>query len=63
MDVCFRSFGFRLSAESPLGFRHGDVSVVGFRLVLQALGLEKLRVQWFGRRFFRFGLGAGEFQI
>ena len=62
MDVCLRRFGFRLWAEGPLGFRCGDVSVAGFRLVLQALGLEKLRVQWFGCRFCRFGLGAGEFQ-
>ena len=38
MDVCFRSFGFRLSAESPLGFRRGDVSAVGFRVVLRIMG-------------------------
>ena len=45
MDVCLRSFEFRLWAEGPLGFRRGDVSVVGLRLVLQVLMSEKLRVQ------------------
>ena len=63
MDVCLRSFGFRLWAEGPLGFRCGDVAVVGLRLVLQVLGSEKLRVQWFGCRFFRSGLGEGEFRV
>ena len=63
MDVCLRSFGVRLWAEGHLGFKRGDVSVLGFRLVLQVLGLAKLRVQWFGCRFSRFGLGDGEFRV
>ena len=39
MDVCLRSFGFRLWAEGPLGFRCGDVTIFGFGLVLQDLRL------------------------
>ena len=61
MDVCLRSFGFRLWAEGPLGFRRGDVSVLGFR---QVLGL---RLKSCGFRasvvFLRFGSGEGEFRV